>query len=71
MKKLFETGIKNMRKEVEKDREYLKPDESAGNDEKIEEIKDDMIISTNTPETKKPAVKKPAIKKSKTPVKKN
>lgn len=71
MKKIFETGIKNVRKEIEKEKEYLKPDEPAGNDEKIEEIKEDMIISTIKPVTKKPAAKKTAIKKTKIPVKKN
>jgi hypothetical protein len=70
MKKLFETGIKNMKKEIEKDNGYVKPEEPAGDDEKIEEIKDDMIISTVKPVTKKTPLKKTPVKKTKTPLKK-
>lgn len=70
MKQLFETGIKNMRKEVEKDNEYVKPEDPSGTDEKIEEIKEDVMISTDKVVTKKVPLKKVPAKKPKTPLKK-
>jgi uncharacterized protein YbaP (TraB family) len=70
MKQLFETGIKNMRKEIEKDSEYVKPEEPAVEVENMEEVKEDVMISTVKPATKKSTPKKTSVKKLKPPAKK-
>jgi hypothetical protein len=66
MKKLFETGMKNVRKELEKEKEKT----SADNDDKLEGIKEDIVISTLKPAIKKSTAKKTPLKKLKTPIKK-
>lgn len=66
MKKLFETGIKNVRKGLENENEKT----GADNDDKPEGIKEDIVIGTPKPASKKSSSKKAPDKKLKTSVKK-
>lgn len=63
MKSIFETGIQNVRKELEK--ESADNAEKPATGEKMEEIKEDVIIDAPMAPAKKPAKKAP-VKKIKT-----